>query len=260
MAQSEVRSESVGQKQTRHHQIAAELRGAIGGGQLPVGSSLPTEAELAQRYGVSRGTVRQAVDTLRSEGLISSRQGARRTVLDTVPSQSFGELRSFAEWARSLGRTPGGMVISSRWRAATVAECGALQLDEPTRILNVMRLRSMDGVPVLLERTSYVPWIAEAVAALPADCPSVTERLGRDVGLVFGYGSHQFDAVNAGAPDANWLDVRRGSALLRRRGVTMTPDGSPVEASDDRYRPGSVVFSIRNSIGTNPLMRQLPPV
>lgn len=85
----------------RHQQIAEELRRAIAEGIHPVGSELPSESELALAHGVSRGTLRQAFGTLQSEGLIGSRQGARRTVLSTTPSQSFTELRSFAQWARA---------------------------------------------------------------------------------------------------------------------------------------------------------------
>jgi GntR family transcriptional regulator len=73
---------------------------------------------------------------------------------------------------------------------------------------------------------------------------------------VFAYGEHLIDAVSAGVEDARLLGVRRGSPLLRQRRVTTTHEGRPVESSDDRYRAGSVAFSIRNSIGANPLVRQ----
>ncbi|WP_162948472.1 GntR family transcriptional regulator, partial [Streptomyces europaeiscabiei] len=65
----------------RHEEIAEALRRAIDREDYTVGSLLPPETELAARYGVSRGTVRQAVATLTAEGLIGSRQGARRVVL-----------------------------------------------------------------------------------------------------------------------------------------------------------------------------------
>ena len=123
-------------------------------------------------------------------------------------------------------------------------------------VLEVLRLRSLEGEPVLLERTVYAGWVAPAVEKLPADCESVTEALYESIGLVFAYGEHLIDAVPAGARDARLLGVRRGSPLLRQRRVTTTHEGRPVESSDDRYRAGSVAFSIRNSIGANPLGRQ----
>ncbi|WP_369205819.1 GntR family transcriptional regulator [Streptomyces sp. PU-14G] len=239
----------------RHERIADELRRAIADGRYPVGAALPSEAELAAAHDASRGTVRQAVAALLAEGLIGSRQGARRVVLSTTPSQSFTELRSFAQWARAGGRTAGGRVLTSCWDRAHTDEAGLLQVREKDPVLRVLRLRTLDGEPVLLERTVYAEWIGPAVEALPEDCESVTQRLYDDTGLVFAHGEHHLDAVAAGTADADHLRLRRGSPLLRVRRTTTTAEGRPVETSDDRYRPGSVVFTVRNSTQTNPLAR-----
>ncbi|MFM9367001.1 GntR family transcriptional regulator [Streptomyces sp. Da 82-17] len=242
----------------RHEEIADELRRAIADGRYPVGAVLPSEAELAAAHGVSRGTLRQAFGALQSEGLIGSRQGARRVVLAVTPSQSFTELRSFAQWARAGGRTPGGRVLSTRRGKATEAEAAQLQLAPGEQVLHVLRIRTLDGEPVLLERTVYAGWCAEAVEALPDDCESVTQSLYDAVGLVMSHGEHHLDAVPAGTVDARELSVRRGSPLLRVRRTTTTAEGRPVETSDDRYRPGTVVFTVRNSVQANPLARTSP--
>ncbi len=237
----------------RYERIADELRDDILSGAHPVGSQLPSEAELAGRFAAARGTVRQAVAVLAAEGLVGSRQGARRIVLGRTRSQSFAELHSFAQWARANGYRYGGRVIAQRRRPASGSEPARLGSGE---VLEVLRLRSLEDEPVLLERTVYAEWVAAAVESLPADCGSVTEALYESVGLVFAYGEHLIDAVPAGAEDARLLGVRRGSPLLRQRRVTTTHEGRPVESSDDRYRAGSVAFSIRNSIGANPLVRE----
>ncbi|GII03727.1 GntR family transcriptional regulator [Planobispora takensis] len=241
----------------RYAGIAGELREAIMRGDYDVGAQLPSEAELAVRFAASRGTVRQAVAVLAAEGLVGSRQGARRIVLGRERSQSFAELHSFAQWARSMGHRVTGRVLEQRRRAADAAEAARLALRPGDAVLRVLRLRSLEGEPVLLERTVYAGWIAPAVESLPADCESVTQALYEGVGLVFAYGEHLIDAVAAGTEDARLLSVRRGSPLLRQRRVTTTPEGRPVEWSDDRYRAGSVTFSIRNSVDANPLVRQV---
>lgn len=236
----------------RYELIAGELREEILSGAHPVGAPLPSESELAARYGAARGTVRQAVAVLAAEGLVGSRQGARRIVLGRARSQSFAELHSFAQWARSHGYRYGGRVIAQRRRPPTPAEAARLG---PGEVLDVLRLRTLEDEPVLLERTAYAEWIAAAVEELPPGCGSVTEALYESAGLVFAYGEHLIDAVPASAGDARLLGVRRGSPLLRQRRVTTTYEGRAVECSDDRYRAGSVAFSIRNSIGANPLVR-----
>jgi GntR family transcriptional regulator len=237
----------------RYERIADGLRDDILNGVHQVGSQLPTEAELAARYDAARGTVRQAVAVLVTEGLIGSRQGARRIVLGRARSQSFAELHSFAQWARANGYRYGGQTVTQRRRAASSAEAARLGAEE---VLEVLRLRTLEGEPVLLERTVYAGWVAAAVEGLPPSCESVTEALYDSIGLVFAYGEHLIDAVSAGTHDARLLGVRRGSPLLRQRRITTTHEGRPVEWSDDRYRAGSVVFSIRNSIDANPLVRQ----
>lgn len=239
----------------RHEQIADALRQAISDGRHPVGSALPSEAELAAIHGVSRGTVRQAVSTLQAEGRVGSRQGARRVVLSTAPSQSFAELHSFAQWARTSGHLPGGLALESTTGHATDEEAALLQLASGAPVLRVLRIRTLDGDPVLLERTVYADWIAPAMAEIPDDCESVTQELRERTGLVFAHGEHRIDAVAAGTVDAQHLAVRRGSPLLRVRRTTTTPEGRPVETSDDRYRPGSVVFTVRNSTRANSLAR-----
>jgi GntR family transcriptional regulator len=243
----------------RHEEIAEELRRAIDREDYAVGSLLPAETELAARYGVSRGTVRQAVAALTAEGLIGSRQGARRVVLAGGRSQSFAELRSFAQWARAMGREATGHVVASEYRPATAEDTLRLQLGPGTRVLHVLRIRGLDGEPVLLERTVYADWIAPAVERIEPECPSVTQRLLEDEGLVFAYGEHMIDAVAAGARDAELLGVRRTSPLLRVRRVTTTREGRPVEWSDDRYRSDAVSFSVHNSIGNNALARKPGP-
>ncbi|WP_062349934.1 GntR family transcriptional regulator [Herbidospora yilanensis] len=233
----------------RYARIADELRAAILGGELPVGAPLPSETVLAARHGVARGTIRQAVAVLTAEGLVGSRQGARRIVLGRERSQNFAVLHSFAEWARAAGHEVTGQVIDQRRRAADAAEAARLGLAVGDPVLRVLRLRRLDGVAVLLERTVYAGWLAPAVERLPADCDSVTRALYESRGLVFAYGEHLIDAVAAGTEDARLLGVRRGGPLLRQRRVTTTREGRPAEWSDDRYRAGSVTFAIRNAAG-----------
>src|SRR3954468_7709695 len=119
----------------RYERIADELRDEILTGAHPVGSQLPSEAELAGRFGAARGTVRQAVAVLVAEGLVGSRQGARRIVLGKARSQSFAELHSFAQWARANGSRYGGQVIAQKRGAAGPAEAARLGTDEVLDVL-----------------------------------------------------------------------------------------------------------------------------
>jgi GntR family transcriptional regulator len=100
--------QGVARPPTLYRKVADDIRAAITAGGYAAGTRLPSESELAERYSVSRGTIRQAFAALRADGVIASRRGARRVVLAGPRVQSFGELLSFSRWARALGEEPGG--------------------------------------------------------------------------------------------------------------------------------------------------------
>ncbi|MFJ9641926.1 GntR family transcriptional regulator [Streptomyces sp. NPDC101206] len=240
----------------RYLEIAEALRTAILSGDYPIGARLPSESDLAAHWSASRGTVRQAVATLAAEGLIGSRQGARRIVLRHERRHSFGELNSFAQWAQGLGQEVTSRFLDRTRRPATAEEAERLSLAPGTEILAVLRLRLLDGRPTMVERTAYADWVAAAVEAMPDDCRSVMDGLAADSGVVAHHGEHLIDALPAGTEDARLLGIRRGSPLLRQRHVSATRTGRPIEWSDDRYRAGSVTFSVSNSVQTAPLERR----
>lgn len=74
-----------------YQRVAAALRDDIVAGALPIGSLLPTEHELGERFTVSRNTVREALRLLREEGFIASRRGAGSTVLPSRPSAAYSQ-------------------------------------------------------------------------------------------------------------------------------------------------------------------------
>ena len=88
-----------------YRKVAEDIKAAIAARGYAAGTRLPSEHELAERYSVSRGTVRQAFAALRADGIIASRRGARRVVVGGPRVQSFGELLSFSRpaWCWSPG-------------------------------------------------------------------------------------------------------------------------------------------------------------
>lgn len=219
------------------------------------GSTLPSEAKLGQHYGTTRGTVRRALAGLEERGLVSPVQGSGWVVRSGRQSQSFEELRSFAQWARSKGMTPGGLVRRKEFGEATADEARRLWVSPKTRVLRVTRIRSVDGRDVMLERTCYPNWIADRVAEVADDEASVVEALARDFGVVTAFAEHAIDAVPVSSSDAGLLGVRRASPLLRVRRVSYTPAGEPIEYGEDRYLPDTVTFLIAASREGNTLTR-----
>jgi len=239
---------------SRYRKVADDIKAAIAAGGYAAGTRLPSEHELAERYSVSRGTIRQAFAALRADGVIASRRGARRVVVGGPRVQSFGELLSFSRWARAMGEVPGGRVVAMQRRPAKPLEAERLAVSSGAQIYHLTRIRLLSGHPVMIERGAYPDRVGILVAGMDLEQESITERL-EELGVVFADAEHVIDAVPASAEDGRLLGVRPRVPMLRERRLTTDQAGVPVEWSDDRYLGGAVAFSVRNSVAVNALSR-----
>jgi GntR family transcriptional regulator len=237
-----------------HRRIADDLRRQIRDEHLVPGYQLPAEHELARSYGASRGTVRQALNTLRAEGAITSRRGARWVVLATPLAQSFDELLSFSAWARAEGFEPGGRVIELTRRNTRADEAMQLGLGQGQPVVHLTRVRLLSGTPVMIERTAFVEPVGKLLFAFDLERGSIYEQLG-DLGIVFARARHTIDTLPASVEDARLLGVPRRTPLLRERRASTSQSGRPLEWSDDRYRGDAVTFVIDNTAMSGNLER-----
>src|SRR5438270_122814 len=228
-----------------YRKVAEDIKAAIEAGGYAAGTRLPSEHELAERYSVSRGTVRQAFAALRADGIIASRRGARRVVLGGQRVQSFGELLSFSRWARAMGKTSGWKVVSLVRRPGTATEADRLGIPAGDLVYHLTRVRLLSGRPVMIERAAYPDQVGRLLGDMDLVHGSVTERL-EEHGIVFADAEHVIDAIPASAEDARLLEVSSRLPLLRERRLTTDPAGVPVEWSDDRYLGSAIAFGVHN--------------
>jgi GntR family transcriptional regulator len=238
----------------QHRRIAEALRRAIRSGVYPRGAQLPSERELADDFDVSRGTIRHALASLRAEGVIASRKGARGVVLAEPREQSFSELLSFSAWARSLGEEPSGRVVELARRYANRTDARRLDVHEGDPVFSLVRVRMLGDAPVMIERTTFVESVGRLVAGIDLEADSIYARLA-DIGVVFAQARHTVSAVAADTLDAELLGIAAGTPLLRQIRRTTSPDGRPIEWSDDRYLGDAVSFVLENSSGSRSAAR-----
>jgi GntR family transcriptional regulator len=240
-----------------YRKVADDIKAAIAQGEHAAGTRLPSESELAERYSVSRGTIRQAFAALRADGVIASRRGARRVVIGAARVQSFGELLSFSRWARAMGEEPGGRVVSLVRRPASEVEAERLALPPDSLIYHLTRVRLLSDRPVMIERGAFPDRVGALLANMDLVHGSVTERL-EEHGIVFADAEHVIDAIPASAEDARLLGVSPRVPMLRERRHTTDLAGVPLEWSDDRYLGSAVAFGVHNSVAVNALSRRSP--
>ncbi|MEV0612170.1 GntR family transcriptional regulator [Nonomuraea sp. NPDC050404] len=241
-----------------HERVAADLRRRISSGELPVGAAVPSESRLCEQWGASRGPIRQALATLRAEGLIGGGRGRPPVVRSRTMPQPFETFLSFSRWAAQMGRTPGQRTLEIARRPAPAEAADALRVEEGEPVVQLLRLRLLDGVPAMIERTTFTWAAGRLLFDFDCDRGSVFAYLsGRGVDL--SRARHVIDAIVADEGDAALLTVAAGSALLRERRSTFSADGVPVEYSDDRYRPDLVSFTIDNAQHAHPALARGNP-
>lgn len=181
--------------------------------ELTVDALVPSERELATRYGVSRMTARQAVEHLVSEARLYRIQG-KGTFVASPKIEMPLRLTSFTDDMRARGHEPGSRDLGRRIIPATAAVARELGLAPRAPVLMIERLRIADGIPMAVER-SHLP--AELVPGLidqSLERRSLYAVLAESYGLVLDRGEQIIEAGLVDAVDAGLLELSPPSAVL----------------------------------------------
>ncbi|GAA3532026.1 GntR family transcriptional regulator [Amycolatopsis ultiminotia] len=216
----------------KHAQLREILRRSVER-ELPPGSPIPSERELAQRYGVSRLTVRSAIGKLVEEGLLARVRGkgtftaARRMELQLY-------LMSFTDDMRRRGLAPATEVISTSTEVPPVTSAHALGLAPGVPAHRLIRLRRADGVPLAVERGWYHAGRTPGLLELDLT-RSLYAQLADGFDLRPDHAYQTVWAESADRETARLLGMRTGSPLLVFRRVS-SANGEPVEDMTSWYR------------------------
>ena len=135
----------------KYFRLANWLRQQIREGKLQPGEQLPTEAALCEQFGVSRGTVRQAIQMLVQEGLVEREQG-RGSFVRRPKRRAFFTLTGFREDMRRQGVQPETRVLAAEILAADHAAAQRLDIPLSTPIIHIERLHLADDRPILYDK------------------------------------------------------------------------------------------------------------
>ncbi|WP_240738211.1 GntR family transcriptional regulator [Deinococcus fonticola] len=220
-------------------QVAQGLRERIEQGELPVGSALPAERELAANLHVSRVTVRQALALLAEQGLLSRKHGSGTFITPPqtaeLPSHSLGLLSSFSGDVTSRGQRPGARVLTFEHTRPTAQEAMSLGLSPTEFVYRIRRLRTADGEPLALEQSTLPVVLVGHITAQDVTDASLYALLGTR-GLQPQRAIRHLRAVNADADAAGLLEVSVGTAMLSTERLSWTNRNRPIEFARALYR------------------------
>lgn len=209
--------------------IAATLRTDLAEGRYAPGDKLPTEAALAERFGVNRHTVRHGISALVDEGLIRTRRGAGAFVVSTLTEYPIGSRVRFHENLIAAGRKPEKRVLHVDTHAATKGEARALAIGVGDPVCAYHGLSLADGSPIAVFESLFPLGRLPGIGAALETTSSVTAALNA-VGIAdYTRASTRLTAVRASATQAIHLRVAEGDPLLRSTGINVDKDSVPVE-------------------------------
>lgn len=214
----------------RYREIAEELRSRIESGDVASGRLLPSEAELSREFDASRVTVRKALEALRGDGLVDSRQGFGWFVAADPLRQSLGRLGTIEGQLAESGRDHDREVLDFRFLAAPQHAAAVLGVD---RVLMVRRLSRADGQPF----ARVTIWCPEHLAA-DISLADVEKRSFQDLlEPAIGGATQTIGAALASAEDAADLSIPEGSPVLVAKRTTRDDNGAAMLLSEHVF-PG----------------------
>lgn len=224
-----------------HRWLYREVGDSLARQPLAMGTPLPSEREIGERYGVSRVTVRKALEALEADGVVRSSRGVGWFSAGPPPNEDFNELASFTDMAASRSLVATSRVIVARVRPATLDEAESLRVAPGADLVELERVRMLDNLPVVID------WSILPAARFPGLLDHDFEHASLYGILATEYGSapttarYTFQAIAADARQAALLEIASGAPILSSVQMAYDEDGRPIQLCffsyrGDRYR------------------------
>jgi GntR family transcriptional regulator len=228
--------------------IEERLTEQIESSAIGLGERLPPERELAESFGVSRMTVRQALASLEARGLLERGVGRGTFVRRAKIEHDLMRVAGFSEVVERQGLAPGARVLSVDERLAPAAVARALALEEGALVVRVERVRLGGGVPLALE-DSWIPTDRFPGFASHDLSGSLYALMRDEYGLEPVRAFERLEPVAARRHEARALEIAERAPLMLVERAASAADGSVVEFARDRWRGDRARFTIQVSAG-----------
>jgi len=213
-----------------YDQIERNLRDLIVNGQLKPGEAMPGEWELVALYKVSRLTVRRALDELVRQNWLEKKHGVGTFVRQPIMASIAASKLSFTEQMRSIGREPSSRFVSQNVIPATDKIARALRISEADPVLEIIRVRQADNVPILFETaclsTKHFPGLERHDWSKDE---SLYKVLSEEYDVTISIMDHTIKPVALTETEARYLKAKAGTPAILSQIIARTSSGEPVE-------------------------------
>lgn len=226
-------------------QVKEILRERILDGTYLPHAKLPAESEMSSIFGVSRITVRQALNDLQKEGVIFKIPGKGTFVSKPKAFQELTQLEGFAEAMSRRGYEIFNRVLSHQSVAVTPHVAQQLLLPPGSRVAEIQRIRHLNREPISLEITYLPEDIGERLRKEDLHSRDIFLILENDFGIALGHADLQVDAIPADTRLAVALQVAEGTPVLHIERLTHTAAGKPLDFEHLYFRGDAFQYRLR---------------
>jgi DNA-binding GntR family transcriptional regulator len=224
-----------------YFQVATRIEKAILEGTLAPGSRLENEIALGDRLGLSRPTVRRAIQDLVDKGLLVRRRGIGTQVVHGQVSRGL-ELTSLFEDLTRSGKTATTKILETKVVKASAKDAERLGVDKGSNVLHVRRVRYADNVPVSVME-NWLPADFSDFSSSDLEKHGLYQML-RSRGVNLRVAKQRIGARKASAEEAQLLGIEKSSALLTMDRTAYDNSGRAIEYGHHCYRPDLYSFEI----------------
>ena len=224
-----------------YYQVASRIESAIVDGTVPAGARIDNEVALAERLGISRPTIRRAIQDLVDKGLLVRRRGIGTQVVHGEVTRKV-ELTSLFEDLSATDRTPSTRVLDFGQIAASDNVAERLGVTAGSPVVHMRRLRLADDVPLAVLE-NYLPQEFLDITRDDLESFGLYQLLtARGVGIRVA--RQRIGARSVTSEEAKELDVDKHSAVLTMERVAFDGNGRAVEFGHHAYRPDLYSFEV----------------
>ena len=229
-------------------QIADGIRTGIASGLADANGRLPPEAQLAERFGVNRHTVRAAIAALAHEGVLQSEQGrgtyVRRQKRLVYP---IGERTRFSAGLGDQARETRSDMMGSATETAPEQVAAALGLVAGDRVVRIESLGKADGVPISRSTSWFDAVRFEHVGGFYAKSGSITAALAQSGVPDYRRASTSIEARHADDNDTTELQLAPGAIVIVTRALNCDLSGKPIQYSATRFAADRVELAVEST-------------
>ncbi len=217
-------------------QLTAQIKHAIQTGELATGSALPSERELADNLGLSRMTVRRAIQELAEARYVEQRRGSGTYVLGRRLEQPVDRVQGFTDEAKVLGFKPGSVVLDLQKVIADEEVATALELEKGEKVLRISRLRTADDEPLALQVSHLAPAFLDLSIEQLKAMGSLYQTLKEQFGITPS-GAEQVISARLPTPyEKTMLAISEAVPVLALERTTFIENRAPFEYVRSAYR------------------------